>query len=335
VLRGTTTGGESLLVSGLTTSSLTYTDSSVSNGTTYYYEVKALNANGSSPQSNELSAEPTSSSMSPPSGYSTSDLIFEDNFPGSTLNSSKWVSGMGDSTGGVWNNGGNLPSPYSGGTQPGSPDAALFHPSQISIASSICTLTATPYSGTYASQGYSWLSGAITTLNLFTISTSYTEWWIQVNCQMPDVSAGMWPAIWVLGPGGAQEVDLFELGWQADQTSANYPPNTAVHSEVWVGSDPQTIAQSPSGVNMSSAYHIYGGHFVVGSGMTNYIDNTALVPPSGAGTNPITGAVVATEYSLMLTLQVAKSSTSGWHTVPGSSPPNYSWLIDEVQVYAK
>ena len=50
VLRGTTSGGESLLA---TVTGTTYTDSSVTSGPTYYYTVAAVNAAGASAPSNE------------------------------------------------------------------------------------------------------------------------------------------------------------------------------------------------------------------------------------------------------------------------------------------
>jgi subtilisin len=57
IWRGTSSGTESLLTTvGVTTS---YTDSSASNGTTYYYQVAAVNAVGPGPGSNERSATPT------------------------------------------------------------------------------------------------------------------------------------------------------------------------------------------------------------------------------------------------------------------------------------
>ena len=57
IWRGTTSGGASLLTTvGLVTS---YTDFAVSNGTTYYYQVAAVNAVDTGPGSNERSATPT------------------------------------------------------------------------------------------------------------------------------------------------------------------------------------------------------------------------------------------------------------------------------------
>jgi fibronectin type 3 domain-containing protein len=57
VYRGTTSGGETLLTT-LGSSATAYDDSSGVNGTTYFYEVKAVNSVGDSAFSNELSATP-------------------------------------------------------------------------------------------------------------------------------------------------------------------------------------------------------------------------------------------------------------------------------------
>lgn len=62
VYRGTASNGESTtaLASGITATS--YTDAGLTNGTTYYYKVKAVNASGTSGYSNEASATPSSGS---------------------------------------------------------------------------------------------------------------------------------------------------------------------------------------------------------------------------------------------------------------------------------
>jgi fibronectin type 3 domain-containing protein len=58
VYRGTTAGGESTtaIATGITTAS--YSDTSVTNGTAYYYKVTAINSSGASGYSNEASATP-------------------------------------------------------------------------------------------------------------------------------------------------------------------------------------------------------------------------------------------------------------------------------------
>ena len=62
IKRSTTQGQETFLtnIPATTTSgAITYTDEGLVNGTTYYYEVSAVNAGGESPNSNEVSATPT------------------------------------------------------------------------------------------------------------------------------------------------------------------------------------------------------------------------------------------------------------------------------------
>jgi hypothetical protein len=65
VYRGTTSGGEALVTTGGCSglgSVLTCTDTGLTNGQTYYYEVSALNAIGEGARSSEASATPTSTS---------------------------------------------------------------------------------------------------------------------------------------------------------------------------------------------------------------------------------------------------------------------------------
>jgi len=59
VYRGTTVGGEGAtpIATGITSTS--YTNTGLTNGTTYYYKIAAVNANGTSAQSTEASATPT------------------------------------------------------------------------------------------------------------------------------------------------------------------------------------------------------------------------------------------------------------------------------------
>jgi hypothetical protein len=56
IYRGTSSGGATLLASGIATTS--YTSTALTNGTTYYYEVSAVNAGGQSALSSQVSATP-------------------------------------------------------------------------------------------------------------------------------------------------------------------------------------------------------------------------------------------------------------------------------------
>lgn len=66
IYRGTTSGGEGATpVATVSGSTLTYTDSGLTNGQTYYYTVKAVNSVGTSAASNEASATPAAPATVP------------------------------------------------------------------------------------------------------------------------------------------------------------------------------------------------------------------------------------------------------------------------------
>jgi YVTN family beta-propeller protein len=66
IYRGTTTGGEGTTPVGTASdSTLTYTDTGLTNGQEYFYKVTAVNSVGESPQSNEASATPTAPATAP------------------------------------------------------------------------------------------------------------------------------------------------------------------------------------------------------------------------------------------------------------------------------
>jgi fibronectin type 3 domain-containing protein len=87
VYRGTSSGGESLLTSGVTTTS--YTDTAVSNGTTYYYYVTALNSNTPpAPNESAPSAEVSTTTLTlPPSGVTAT--------PGNAIVTLNWTAPTG------------------------------------------------------------------------------------------------------------------------------------------------------------------------------------------------------------------------------------------------
>ena len=70
--RGTSPGAESATPIVTNISSTNVTDTSVVNGTTYYYKVAAVNAVGVSPQSGEASAQPQATVPSAPTGLAAS-----------------------------------------------------------------------------------------------------------------------------------------------------------------------------------------------------------------------------------------------------------------------
>lgn len=89
VLRGTTNGGPYSQIG--TSTATSYVDTSVANGTTYYYVVTAVNGSGQSGNSNQASATPTGSSTSISvninvlaNRHAISPYIYGGSFPNST-----------------------------------------------------------------------------------------------------------------------------------------------------------------------------------------------------------------------------------------------------------
>ena len=251
----------------------------------------------------------SSGQMAAPAGYSAGDMVLDDQF----ANLDNWNTYYGPGT--PWQNRGALPSPYSGGNQPNSNDMAFYSPTQdVLMSGGGVSLNATP-SSQFSSQGYSWESGVLTSKNPLPSG----GWYVQVKAQMPDTSAGFWPAIWALPSSSAQELDGFEGGWPGSS------PNEQGHSDTFASSGQiQQVWATPGGANVSSGYNTYGFQYIPGTGMRFYFNGTQVYSSS---------ANLSTEdYYLFLQLQVASAQTSGWHTTGGSTPG--SMKIAEVQVYS-
>jgi len=68
VYRATTAGGEGTTPIAMGIASTSYTNTGLTNGTTYYYKVAAVNASGTSAQSTEVNAKPVASGEAPYGG---------------------------------------------------------------------------------------------------------------------------------------------------------------------------------------------------------------------------------------------------------------------------
>ena len=262
------------------------------------------------------------SGMPAPTGYTNQQLIFDDQFSGTTLDTTKWTTYLG-AQGAVWNNFGNLPLPYSGPNIPGAGnEAAMFGPSQVSVNNGL-TLTATTNANQYSST-YPWISGVVTTEGKFSLPT--TGWYVQVKAKMPDQSQGMWPAIWFLpGMAGtpANELDGYEGGFLGPA------PNEIMHSDYFADQGQQQNAYSV-GTDVTAGYHVYGFQFLPGQSTTAFFDGKQVWQVPTASGITITGE----PYEIMLELQVATQQTSGWHTVTTAGTPSATMTVAEVQAYS-
>ncbi len=262
-----------------------------------------------------------SGSMAAPTGYSASQLVFDDQFTGTSLDTSKWNTYLG-AEGQRWNDEGGLPAPYSGPNTPITNEGAMFGPSQVSVDNGL-TLTAQRNTNAYAST-YPWLSGVITTGSKFTLPT--TGWYVQVRAKMPDLSQGMWPAIWFLcgvSCPSDNEFDGFEGGWLASS------PDDIMHSDYFAGGGQQQ-QEYDVGSDVSSGYHTYGFQFLPNKSVTAYFDGKQVWRVNASSTVTITGE----PYEIIIELQEATNETSGWHTVTTDSTPSSSMQVAEVQAYS-
>ncbi len=113
VYRGTTAGGESAtpIVTGVT--GTTYTNTGLTNGTQYYYKVKAVNANGASGYSPEASAMPASvTNYITNPGFESGNLTGWNLWVGSNGSAAYPGNGSGEGHTGSWGYINWSPNPY-------------------------------------------------------------------------------------------------------------------------------------------------------------------------------------------------------------------------------
>ena len=255
----------------------------------------------------------SSGEMAPPAGYTASQMYFDDQFTGTSLNSSNWTPEVDPGT--VWDNA-DFGSGYSTGGKTN--EAAYFSSAQASVDNGL-TLTArqTTSSDVGYSKGFKWVSGVIT--SNFTLPSS--GWYVQIRAQMPDTSDGMWPALWFLPSNSDQEFDGFEGGWTGNA-------NEQGHSDLFLGSGQQQEVWSTGGTDITSGYNTYGFQYIPGKSVTIYFNGKQAYQVSSS-------SLSSEAYYILLELQVAASSTSGWHTTLSTSTPSPSNMnISEVQVYS-
>ncbi len=259
--------------------------------------------------------------MPPPASYTSQQLIFDDQFSGTTLDSSKWVTYLG-AEGKRWDDNGNVPAPYSGPNTPITYEAAMFGPSQVSVNDGL-TLTAQRNTGQIA-ETYPWLSGVVTTEGKFSLPTS--GWYVQVKAKMPDQSQGMWPAIWFLCGTSCpddNEFDGYEGGWLGAS------PNQIMHSDYFADQGQRQQAYSV-GTDVTAGYHVYGFRFVPGQSITAYFDGKQVWQVTASSGVTITGE----PYEILLELQVAGQRIAGTHTETSGATQSASMQVAEVQAYS-
>lgn len=261
------------------------------------------------------------SAMAPPPGFSTGQLVFDDQFTGTSLDSAHWntfMSGQGDR---IWNSSGLPTGDSAAGTQV---HQTYFSPSQVTVNNGL-NLTMVPDS-TYSALGYRYKSGVVTSSDKFMLRSGY----VQIKAKMSEASQGGWPAIWFIDPNagsGSQEIDLQEGGFTPADAGL---PNGTQENNIFV-STYHTQSGSQSGFGyatpapMNSGYNTYGMEYIPGRSIKTYFNGTLVGSwTQNVGTNP---------YEIIIWNSQAASNTSGYHTT-GVSPNPSALSVAEVQVYS-
>ena len=258
--------------------------------------------------------------MTPPPGYSAGQLIFDDQFSGTSLNSAHWntfMTGQGD---GIWNSTGLPAGDSAAGTHF---HQTYFSPSQVTVNNGL-TLTMVPDTR-YSSLGYRYRSGVVTTGGKFTLRSGY----VQIKAKMPDASLGGWPAIWFIDPNGAggQEIDLQEGGFTPASVGLprGTPENNIFVSTYHTPSGSSSDFSYATPKSMNAGFNIYGMQYIPGRSIKTYF-NGRLV---GSWTHNIS----TTPFEIVIWNAQAAPSTSGYHTT-GESPDPSDLNVAEVQVYS-
>ena len=259
--------------------------------------------------------------LPPPTGFSASDLVFQDSFSGTSLNSADWNTFMTSNAahGAAWFGDGNGGSAI--GNNQTSFDAEYDRPSQISVDNGL-TLTAVEKS-TY--PGYPFTSGVIDTYGKMEFDGGY----LQISMKQPN-GDGAWPAIWLLPGAGAgnvgdnDEIDVQEGG----MTDGTINPNDVLSGHLHTPSGVFGF-DANAGVNLSAGYHTYGLDWVPGQSLTWYFDGRQVQRITSAQA-PIPNEPM----ELILSNEVANSKASGWHTAYDSSTPySMAMSVQDVQLY--
>lgn len=276
--------------------------SSLAASTTYHFRIVSTNRNGSSDGSDQTFTT-TSGQLEPvqPDGIpgTWGTPIFDDEFNGTSLNTSLWSTGED-----------GYPGITAGSN---SYELECYDPNQVSVAGGYLTLSLIAKQETCGGQTEPYASGRISTMyegtNLFQFAYGAMEARIYVDGSNGSIDD--WPAFWASGPnwptGG--EIDVFEgLGGQA---CATFHWGTA--------SDPLQTENCTTAFSPTPGWHTFGVNWEPGS-ITFYYD--------GAEFYQVTQGV--TDLPMPIILDLAAAADNG----PNSEVAPAQMQVDYVRVWA-
>jgi beta-glucanase (GH16 family) len=262
--------------------------------------------------------------LSPPAGYTSSDLVFQDDFSGTTLDST-WHPYITSNAanGAPWNSNG------AGGSGGGNTyDVEYDMPSQVSVNNGTLDITATQKSVVGDIRGsavtFPVTSGAVSSYGNF----EFTGGYLQISMKAPSGN-GAWPGLWLLpGKGAGSSGDNFEIDMQEGGYTGSGPANQAFAAHLHTPSG--TFGkQVDSGIDLTAGFNTYGIDWVPGKSITWYLNGKEMAQVTSAQ------MPIPTEpMEVIMDSQVANSNAAGWHTAfDSSSPASTQMQINGVQLY--
>ncbi|MBR0900663.1 glycoside hydrolase family 16 protein [Bradyrhizobium tropiciagri] len=261
--------------------------------------------------------------LAAPAGFTSSNLVYQESFSGTTLDSywHNYITSRA-ANGWAWNSNG------SGGSGPGGPyDADYDMPSQVTVNNGVLDLTAIRQNVTGMNQGtaqsFPITSGAVSSYGNLEFDGGY----LQISMKAPS-GDGAWPGLWLMPGAGASSGDNFEIDIQEGGYTGNGPANQAFtwHLHTPSGTVGGTVN---TGIDLTAGFHIYGINWVPGQSITWYLDGRQIATVTSAQV-PIPNEPM----QLIMSNQVANSNAAGWHTaLDSSTPSSMAMQIDEIQLY--
>ena len=260
-----------------------------------------------------------STNLTSPPSYTSNELVFNDSFQGSSLNSSNWNTYLSSaaSGGSPWfsnGSGGSAIGPA------GAYDAEYDQASQSTVNNGL-TLLATDQS---TEAGYAYTAGVVSSYDKVEFDGGY----LQVSMKEP-TGDGSWPAIWMLpGAASGQKTDNAEIDVQEGGFTGAGTPNDAVANHLHEGSL-QYGKDVNVGTDLTAGYNTYAINWVPGLSITWYLNGQMTYQITSAQAN-----IPNEPMELILAEAVGTPSTSSFRTVTDqNTPANMALMINDVQLY--
>lgn len=261
--------------------------------------------------------------LTAPAGFSSSNLVFEENFSGTSLDSTwhPYITSKA-ANGWPWNDNG------SGGSGPGGPyDADYDVASHATVSNDVLNLTATKDPIYGVNQGswetYPITSGAVSSYGNFEFNGGY----LQISMKAPS-GAGAWPGLWLMPGKGSSGGDNFEIDMQEGGYTGSGDPNQAFSYHLHTPSG--TVGGVvDTGIDLTAGFNTYGINWVPGQSITWYLNGKEIAKVTSAE-----APIPKEPMELIMSNQVADSDASGWHTALNSSTPSSMQMqVDAIQLY--